>query len=253
MYWHPHILCLHQFTAKLTKMNIIKPSVKLEAMTFPVDNDGNVIGNQSALHVIEKAGRTCYKSEDKITDKSAEKFCKMIQTRKHDSVMEHASVTFRIITSRDVLQELVRHRIASYSVESSRYCCYSPDKKGMQFIQPAWISDEALEKELNLKSGDPISHEQMPIHIWYIQCEDTEGRYNTLISECGWQPQQARVILPGCLKTEIVMTANFREWLHFLELRTSTAAHPDMRIIANMIQDKLSSLYPTIFTKEERK
>lgn len=227
-------------------MNIIKPSVKLEALTFPVDNNGNIISNQSALHVIEKAGRTCYKSEDKITDESAEKFCEMIQTRNHMSVLEHASATFRIITSRDVLQEIARHRIASYSVESSRYCCYSSDKKGMQFIQPAWISDEELEKEVNLKSGDPISHEQMPIHIWYTQCENTEERYNALISECGWQPQRARVILPGCLKTEIVMTANFREWLHFLELRTSTASHPDMRIIANMIQDKLSSLYPII-------
>lgn len=232
-------------------MNIIKPSVNLEALTFPVDNNGNIISNQSALHFIEKAGRTCYKSEDKITNKSAEKFCEMIQTRNHMSVLEHASATFRIITSRDVLQEIARHRIASYSVESSRYCCYSSDKKGMQFIQPAWISDEELEKEVNLKSGDPISHEQMPIHTWYTQCKNTEERYNTLISECGWQPQQARSILPGCLKTEIVMTANFREWLHFLELRTSTAAHPDIRIIANMIQDKLSSLYPTIFAKNK--
>lgn len=227
-------------------MNIIKPSVNLEALTFPVDNDGNIISNQSALHVIEKAGRTCYKSEDKITDKSAEKFCEMIQTRNHMSVLEHASATFRIITSRDVLQEIARHRIASYSVESTRYCCYSPDKKGMQFIQPYWVSDEDVKNwgspKLNLLNKGSLE--------FILTCKDAEQRYNTLINE-GFKPQQARSILPGCLKTEIVMTANFREWLHFLELRTSTAAHPDMRIIANMIQDKLNLLYPTIFAKKK--
>ena len=218
-------------------MKIIKPSVKLEFIT------------PQALQKLELFGRVCYKSEDKITEESAENFCNMILKRNHMSVLEHCSATFRIITSRDVLQEIVRHRIASYSVESSRYCCYSPDKKGMQFIQPAWISDENLKKELNLKPGDPIPHEQMDIHIWYTQCEDTEMRYNSLISAYGWKPQQARSILPGCLKTEIVMTANFREWLHFLELRTSNAAHPDMQVIAKMIGKELNRICPVLFGK----
>lgn len=228
-------------------MKIVKPSVKLEALTQLINENGSFEQGNHTSEIIEKAGRTCYKSENKITKDSSDKFCDMIKSRNHMSVLEHCSATFRIITSRDVLQEIVRHRIASYSVESSRYCCYSPDKKGMQFIQPAWISDEDLEKELNLKSGDPISHEQMDIHIWYTQCGDTEMRYNSLISDYGWKPQQARSVLPGCLKTEIVMTANFREWLHFLELRTSNAAHPDMQIIAKMIGNELHKINPVIF------
>ena len=217
-------------------MKIIEPKIELLSIT------------PDAVKLIETAGRICYKSEDKITDDSAEKFCEMIQTRNHMSVLEHASATFRIICDRGVSHELVRHRLASYSQESTRYCNYS--KKGMQFIQPSWISDEELEKELNLKSGDPIPHEQMSTHIWYVHCEEAELRYNNLISECGWTPQQARAILPNCLKTEIVMTANFREWLHFLELRTSPQTHPDMQVIAKMIGNKLHELVPCIFKNE---
>ena len=219
-------------------MEIIKSSVKLEFIT------------PNACQLIEKAGRTCYKSEDKITNNSAEKFCDMIQTRNHMSVLEHAHATFRIICDRGVSHEIVRHRIASFSQESTRYCNYSPNKKGMQFIQPYWISDEDLAKELNRKSGEGIASNEMGVHIWYSQCEIAESRYNCLISEYGQTPQQARAILPNCLKTELVMTANFREWQHFLELRTSRNAHPDMRIIANKIKDILIEKYPIIFKIE---
>ena len=219
-------------------MEIIKPYVELEFIT------------PNALHLIEKAGRTCYKSEDKITQDSAAKFCKMIQTRDHMSVLEHASATFRIVCDRGVSHEIVRHRLASYSQESTRYCCYSPDKKGMKFIQPSWISDEDLAKEINRKSGEGIAFgKEMAVHVWYVQCEIAESRYDCLVSECGCTPQQARAVLPNCLKTELVMTANFREWLHFLELRTSPQAHPDMRWIAQAIQTILWGHYPQIFRK----
>lgn len=213
-------------------MEIIKPSVKLEFIT------------PQALQKLELFGRVCYKSEDKITEDSCIKFCEMIQTRNHMSVLEHCSATFRIITSRDILQEIVRHRIASYSVESSRYCNYSPNKKGMQFIMPYWVNEEDVKNwdspNLDIKSKGSLE--------FMLTCKNAEKTYNTLLEE-GFKPQEARSILPGCLKTEIVMTANFREWLHFLELRTSRAAHPDMQIIAKMIADILNKICPTIFKK----
>lgn len=225
-------------------MNIIKPSVKLEALTQLINENGSFEQGNHTSEIIEKAGRTCYKSEDKITKDSSDKFCDMIKSRNHMSVLEHCSATFRIIASRDVLQEIVRHRIASYSVESTRYCCYSPDKKGMQFILPYWVSDEDVK---NWDSPKTALLNKGSLEF-LLTCKVAEQNYNTLIEE-GFTPQQARSILPGCLKTEIVMTANFREWLHFLELRTSNAAHPDMQIIAKMIGNELHKINPTIFKK----
>lgn len=225
-------------------MNIIKPSVKLEAVTQIIKENGSYGEGNNTSEIIEKAGRTCYKSENKITVDSANKFCEMIQTRNHMSVLEHCSATFRIITSRDILQEIVRHRIASYSVESSRYCCYSPDKKGMQFILPYWVSEEDVK---NWDSPKTTLLNKGSLEF-LLTCKVAEQNYNFLIEE-GFTPQQARSILPGCLKTEIVMTANFREWLHFLELRTSNAAHPDMQIIAKMIGNELYKINPIIFKK----
>lgn len=223
-------------------MQIIKPFVKLEGLTQIINENGSYEEGNHTSEIIEKAGRTCYKSESRITKDSADKFCEMLQTKQHNSVFEHCSATFRIITSRDILQELVRHRIASYSVESSRYCNYSPNKKGMQFILPFWVSEEDI-KNWDSPKLDLLNKGSLE---FILTCKDAEQRYNTLINE-GFKPQEARSILPGCLKTEIVMTANFREWLHFLELRTSNAAHPDMQIIAKMIGKELYKINPIIF------
>lgn len=242
-------------------MKIIKPSIELEFIT------------PNALKFIEKIGRTCYRSFDRITDDSAEKFCKMIQTRNHMSVLEHASATFRIICDRGVSHELVRHRLAAYSQESTRYCNYSPDKKGMQFILPAWAPEDILgdyevlrtsgvskvaainlrddqqhiQKYWTKDSNNKLSPFDTPVAQLLMFLANAELYYNQLI-KLGQTPQQARAVLPSCLKTEIVMTANFREWLHFLELRTSSAAHPDMQIIAKLIGNKLNELYPSIFS-----
>lgn len=213
-------------------MNIIKSSVALEFIT------------PNALQLIEKAGRTCYKSENKITKDSSENFCKMIQTRNHMSVLEHASATFRIICDRGVSHEIVRHRIAAYSMESTRYCNYGSDKKGMQFILPTW-ANSSLIGEYNYNTPLPYAS-NTPENIFLTSCINAEILYNQLL-KLGQTPQQARAILPHSLKTELVMTANFREWLHFLELRTSQQAHPDMKIIANMIKDVLMKEYPIIF------
>ena len=198
-------------------MKIVKPEVSLEWIT------------DMPLKTIERAGRTCYKSEDKITDDSAEKFYTMIYQRGHESVVEHACASVRIICDRGVSHEIVRHRLASYSQESTRYCNYSKEKFGNEItvIEPPGLSvDEAEE--------------------WEHAVHAIERSYMWLISK-GTSPQIARSILPNCLKTELVMTANFREWMHFLKLRTSPAAHPQMREVAVMIKAILAEHCPQIF------
>jgi thymidylate synthase (FAD) len=202
-------------------MKIIEPSVTLEWIT------------PEALLTIEKAGRVCYKSEDKITEGSAEKFCTMIKQRGHESVVEHAVASFRIVCDRGVSHEIVRHRIASYSQESTRYCNYTKDKFGSEItvIQPPGLVDFAL------------AH-------WKAAMKEAEARYFMLLDH-GASPQIARSVLPNSLKTELVMTANFREWLHFIDLRTSPAAHPQMREIAEMIKKVLAEQVPYIFAETE--
>lgn len=153
--------------------------------------------------------------------------------------------------------ELVRHRIAAYSQESTRYVNYN--KKGMGFITPAWASEKILKERqedvyMQMSKGEimtwtELSNIDKQIYIFLKSCYEDEWNYNALIS-LGQTPQQARAVLPNCLKTEIVMTANFREWLHFLELRTAPAAHPDMQVIAKMIGNKLHEISPIIFKNE---
>jgi len=187
-------------------MKIIEP-------TFIIESS---INSNEILKHIEKVGRTAYKSEDGITNDSAEKFVKMIIERDHLSVIEHYSITVRVICDRGVSHEIVRHRLASYTQESTRYCNYAKGKFGNEItvIKPCFW-DENDKKYL----------------IWKQTLEQIELAYNKLI-ESGASPQEARSILPNSLKTEIVITMNLREWLHFFTLRTSEAAHPQMREIA---------------------
>jgi len=198
-------------------MKIIKPSVSLEFIT------------PDAMQLIEKIGRTCYKSEDRITPKSAEKFVKMILERGHKSVVEHAHASFRVICDRGVSHEFVRHRIFSYSQESTRYCNYSKEKfnNEISVIEPPGLTDSQ--------------------HVcWACAVLACENEYIHLI-EKGAKPEIARSVLPTCLKTELVGTANFREWLYFLEMRASAKAHPQMREIAYNIGVILHTQYPVIF------
>ena len=179
------------------------------------------------LQLIEMAGRTCYKSESKITPDSSSTFVRNIILRGHESVLEHESITIRIICDRGISHELVRYRIASYSQESTRYCDYKGD---IEFINPhPHISDE--------------SDEYM---IWIDAMQSAENAYVTL-REVGVPPQLARNVLPNSLKTEIVVTMNLRSWRHFLILRTAKAAHPQMREIAGKIQELLRILLPAVF------
>ena len=203
-------------------MKIVEASVELVS-----DLDAEKI-----MKHIELAGRVCYKSESRISDTSAEKFIANIIKSGHESVIEHVSLTFKIICDRGVTHEIVRHRLASYSQSSTRYCNYASDKFGneLTFIKPCFW-DEDDENYL----------------LWKQTMEVVEKNYLAMI-ENGAQPQQARSILPNSLKTEIFMTANLREWRHFLKLRTSKRAHPQMREVALKIYKILSDNLPVIFS-----
>lgn len=169
--------------------------------------------SKDALKLIELAGRTCYKSEERITEDSAEKFVKMIVNLGHETVIEHVSASVRFITNRGVTHELVRHRLASYSQESTRYVRYSD---GLKFIKPVWWED-------------PEYTEDQKQH-WIKAMEYGEKMYLEAL-EKGDKPEQAREILPHAIKVEIVTTANLREWRHIFDLRCSKKAHPQMRVL----------------------
>lgn len=180
---------------------------------------------------VEKAGRTAYKSEDMITPDSAKEFVSMINQRGHHSVIEHQSITVRVICDRGVSHEIVRHRLASYTQESTRYCNYTQGKFGNEItvIKPCFWKEND-EKYL----------------VWKEALSHIEKAYNKLIG-LGATPQEARSVLPNSLKTEIVMTMNLREWKHFFRLRTSEAAHPQMREIAIPLLKEFQKLVPIIF------
>lgn len=191
-------------------MQIIEPSVKLE-------------GNFDAVNVmklIEACGRTCYKSE--ATDNSAEKFVRMLIKRGHESVLEHFCATFRIVCDRAIMAELTRHRLCSFSVESTRYCDYS--RRGLAFVKPVDING----------------------YLWENAMIRAEEAYFNL-RDNGCPPEIARSVLPLSLATELVITANLREWRHILKLRTSSKAHPQMRQIAAMILAALKAKLPAVF------
>jgi thymidylate synthase (FAD) len=183
------------------------------------------------LKKIELIGRTCYKSEDKITDDSCKQFVKNIIARGHESVLEHVSFSVRFTCDRGVSHEIVRHRIASYSQESTRYCNYSKgDFNGeITVIEPCFLVPGTAGYDM-----------------WYRACQMAEQYYFSML-DWGCSPQEARAVLPNSLKTELVMTANIREWRHFLKLRTSKAAHPQMREIAIMLLNMLVEIVPELF------
>lgn len=189
------------------------------------------IDGAKILQKLERCGRVCYKSEDKITEGSAEKFIGMILKSGHESVLEHEKLTVKFICDRGVTHEIVRHRIASYSQESTRYCNYSKDKFGneLTFIRPCFWADDSEEYA-----------------VWKQAMEKIEKTYVKLIS-LGAKPEEARSILPNSLKTEIVCTMNLREWRHFFRLRTAERAHPQIREISVALLDELKKRIPVIF------
>lgn len=202
-------------------MKIISPSVEI---LTPLDG-------AAVLRHIEQCGRVCYKSEGKTTESSALAFVANIIKRGHEAVLEHFDITVKFICDRGVSHEIVRHRLASYCQESTRYCNYSKDGFGGEItvIQPCYLA--------TCGAG---------YQMWKEACEAAETAYFNMLN-FGCSPQEARAVLPNSLKTEVVMTANLREWRHFFKLRTAPAAHPQMREVANMLLKQMREMVPVVF------
>lgn len=202
-------------------MRIIVPSTEI---LTPLDGE-------AILRHLELCGRVCYKSENRITPESAENFVRGIIALKHEAVLEHYSFSVRFIVDRGVSHEIVRHRLASYCQESTRYCNYSGDRFGNEItvIKPYFLTEGT--------NG---------YKKWAEACETAEREYFTLL-DWGCTPQEARAVLPNSLKTELIMTANLREWRHFFKLRTSPAAHPQMYEVTIPLLKEVQEKIPVIF------
>ena len=202
-------------------MKIIPASYKIETE----------INGTELLKQIESIGRTCYKSEDKITEDSSIKFTQNLIDKGHEAMLEHNAITVRFTCDRGVSHELVRHRLASFAQESTRYCNYSKDKfsNELTFIKPIFWEEKCHGYEL-----------------WINAMRYAENLYKDMIKK-GATPQEARTVLPNSLKTEIVMTMNLREWRHFFKLRVVAVAHPQMRELTIPLLEEFKTLMPVIF------
>ena len=214
-------------------MKVIKPGY--EILT-------DITGNE--LKLIELAGRTCYKSEDKITDDSAKKFVSNIIKRGHEAMLEHSILSVRFICDRGVSHELVRHRLASFAQESTRYCNYGKNKFGNEctFIEPFFF----CRKGTSDRDNDVL---YKLYNIWVDCCELSEKTYLRML-ELGATPQEARSVLPNSIKTEVVVTMNYREWRHFFKLRAARVtgpAHPQMEEITRPLLEEVKRLIPVVF------
>lgn len=214
-------------------MNIVSPSFEI---ITPIDGS-------EILKLIEEIGRTCYKSEDRVTNDSCYSFVRNLIDRGHEAMIEHSSITVRLINDRGVSHEEVRHRIASYAQESTRYCNYSKDKFGNEITYIDLLGGMQLDpkvNQLNAEAFDAIYDE------WTKACLEAEQHYNRMI-ELGATPQIARSVLNNSTKTEICITMNLREWRHFFRLRCAPSAHPQMREIATQLLKAFKFMIPIIF------
>ena len=201
-------------------MKIVNPYIEVEKI------DGIDI-----MKKIEKACRTCYRSEGSITEDSYKKLLKNCITRGHESVLEHEKITVRMYADIGVYKDLTRHRIASFSIESTRYCNYGKDKfdNEIKFIKPC-----------NIEKGTKLYEK------WEKACQDIEKNYLQM-AELGATPDQMRMILPHSTASEIVMTANIREWKHVLNLRCSKFVHPSIRQLLIPVLLRFKKDMPEIF------
>ena len=204
-------------------MRIVEPSV--EILT---EIDGNKI-----LKQIEIAARTCYKSEDKITEdcESAKKIIKTLLDNHHEAMIEFDDIMVKITTDIGAQRDLSRHRHISMACESTRYCNYSKGKFGneLSFIKPCNIEED---------SGI--------YHTWLKTMKSIEDSY-LLAAELGGKPDQLRMMLPLSTKAEFCLKANIREWRHILRLRTSNAAHPSVQQVMKMILKEFKEKIPVLF------
>ena len=204
-------------------MNIVKPETKL------------INGPTMDIRALAEIARTCYKSESDIMNENRDRaLVRHLIENGHHAMLEHGHMTFRIICDRGVSHEIVRHRLASYAQESTRYCNYGQDKHGgvITVVKPLCIDEDTPEYAM-----------------WEDACLKAEWAYMHLLKQ-GVKPENARSVLPTCLKTEIVMTANYREWRHFFQLRSvglTGRVHPDMQLIADDMLRQASEAIPIIF------
>lgn len=194
----------------------------------------NDFDGQKMLEKIEQVARTCYKSEGKIQEGSAAKMVASLIKSGHEAMLEHASVTVKFVVDRGISHELVRHRLASFAQESTRYCNYSKDDFGSEitFIIP-----------------DYLEYKSEGWNIWKESMKQAEDAYFKML-DFGLSPQQAMAVLPNSLKTEVVMTANLREWRHFFKLRalgTTGKPHPQMLEVAVPLLEDMKNLIPVVF------
>ncbi len=217
-------------------MQFIKPSVELNWYTT------------NPLDVIEKIGRICYRSEEKITETSNVSFVQKLIKNEHLAMIEHASISMTFICDTGVSHELVRHRLFSFAQESTRYCDY--EKSGIRYIIPPGIEIKWKQTEYDgiILDKTEMDHKSL---AWYYGMQEIEALYNFLRAS-GCSPQIARSVLPKALATKIAVTGNLREWLHFFKLRTATTAHPQMREVANLALQIAQTISPVIFTNNEK-
>ena len=202
-------------------MKIIPPSHKILALP----------DKAAVLKMLERIGRTCYKSEDKMTPDSARDFVKRLVRSGHHSVIEHLGFSVHFVCDRGISHELVRHRLASFSQESTRYANYSKEKFG---------------KEITVIRPYFWEHASDLYSVWRQAMEQAEQKYLQLI-ELGARPEEARAVLPNSLKTELIMTCNLREWRHIFDLRCSRAAHPQMRELLFPLLGEVHEKIPVLF------
>lgn len=216
-------------------MNIIK--ARYEIM------DKDKLNEKEILQKIETIGRTCYKSEDKITEDSSEKFVRNLILRGHEAMLEFFDITVKFYCDRGLSHEIVRHRLANFAQESTRYCNYAADKFGneVSFIDiRRGIELDSKTKNLNEFTITAIISE------WLEACHDAEKHYFAML-ELGASPQIARSSLNNSTKTEINVKMNLREWRHFFKLRCDVAAHPQMRELTIPLLQDMHEICPVVF------
>ncbi len=216
---------------------MIKITPKIEIL-----NKKNINGEE-VLKTIEKVARTCYKSEDKITEQSAKNMVKNLIIRGHEAMIEFYDITVKLICDRGITHEIVRHRVGSYAQESTRYCNYSMDKFNNQLTYIDIYDGIMLDTKMKKYDVDKINS---IIEEWQKACEDSEKHYLKMI-ELGATPQIARSVLNNSIKTEINIKMNLREWRHFFKLRADKSAHPQMREVSLKLLKEFKKIIPIVF------
>lgn len=194
----------------------------------------NDFDGQKLIEKLEQVARTCYKSENKIKEGSANKMVAALIRSNHEAMLEHASITIKFVVDRGISHEIVRHRMASFAQESQRYCNYSKDEFG---------------KEITFIIPDFLDYKSEAWNVWKNAMQEAEKTYFKML-KLGFSPQEARSVLPNSTKTELVMTANLREWRHFFKLRAADAtgaAHPQMKEVTIPLLAELKEMIPVIF------